>query len=63
MTDLSVVALGPGPAELLTLGALEAMRAAPALVLRTGVHRWRIICISRALPLPRWMICAKQRGL
>ena len=38
MTDLSVVALGPGPAELLTLGALEAMRAAPALVLRTGVH-------------------------
>ena len=38
MTDLSVVAQGPGPAELLTLGELEAMRAAPALVLRTGVH-------------------------
>ncbi|NLB39649.1 MAG: nucleoside triphosphate pyrophosphohydrolase [Clostridiales bacterium] len=38
MTNLTIVPLGPGPGDLLTLGALSAMHKAQTLVLRTGVH-------------------------
>lgn len=38
MSALTIVPLGPGPRDMLTLGAFDAMRAADTLVLRTGVH-------------------------
>ncbi len=38
MTKITIVPLGPGPKDLLTLGAMDAMRGARTLVLRTGVH-------------------------
>ena len=37
--EITVVSLGPDDAGLLTLGALETMAGAPALVLRTSRHR------------------------
>ena len=36
MNTITVVSLGPGPRAQLTLGALEALRSARRLVLRTG---------------------------
>lgn len=38
MYDITVIALGPGSKDLLTLGALEAMKGAKQLVLRTARH-------------------------
>lgn len=38
MNQIRIVALGQGNEEGLSLGALKAMKTAPALVLRTGVH-------------------------
>ncbi len=38
MFDIQVIALGPGSRDLLTLGALEALRSARQLVLRTERH-------------------------
>ncbi len=38
MYDITVTALGPGPRDLLTLGAVESIQRAPKVVLRTGRH-------------------------
>ena len=36
MQKITVVSLGPGPREQLTLGAMERLRKARRLILRTG---------------------------
>ena len=38
MHKITIVALGPGPREYLTLGALEALQKAQTIVLRTQQH-------------------------
>lgn len=38
MRNITVVSLGPGSPDLLTLGALKALKAAPKVVLRTARH-------------------------